>query len=207
LIASARKHPSLCAQGIFLRAAGSFAPLPLNSSPDIPESPNAAGSPIAVIHVTMIEQSDSLPGLASPTRWAPILKEDRRAAVAPHLGNYDRERSQFSWDIARGWLQGLPGGRGLKCAGGAGYFATSREMSGPRSHESPKGRKESSTTSVSRWHKACARCTRGGALWRSHRCVRPRGVVVGVGSAIPSHVLSNTQRLPAVGYAYVPLCT
>ena len=32
------------------------------------------------------------------------------------MSDYDRERSQFSWDVARGWLQGLPGGRGLNIA-------------------------------------------------------------------------------------------
>ena len=44
-------------------------------------------------------------------------------------------------------------------------------------------------------------------LWRWHRCFRPRGVVVGVGLAIPSHVLSHTQRSQVFGCACVPLST
>ena len=49
-------------------------------------------------------------------RWAPILKQGLTGELAPNMSDYDRERSQFSWDIARGWLQGLPGGRGLNNA-------------------------------------------------------------------------------------------
>ena len=75
----------------------------------------------------MIEQSDSLPGVASPARWAPILKESGSAVSQPNMRDYARERSRFTWDAAREWLQGLPGGRGLNIA----HEAIDRHANGP----------------------------------------------------------------------------
>jgi acetyl-CoA synthetase len=37
-------------------------------------------------------------------------------AVAPNLADYERERAGFTWEWARGLLDGLPGGRGLNIA-------------------------------------------------------------------------------------------
>jgi acetyl-CoA synthetase len=75
----------------------------------------------------MIEPSGSEPDLASATRWAPLLKRGARAGVAPNLRDYDGERSHFSWHLARSWLQGLPGGRGLNIA----HEAIDRHADGP----------------------------------------------------------------------------
>ncbi|GAA0594874.1 acetate--CoA ligase [Kutzneria viridogrisea] len=42
---------------------------------------------------------------------------EKGCSAAPHnLTDYDTARRQFSWPIARGWLAGLPGGRGLNIA-------------------------------------------------------------------------------------------
>jgi acetyl-CoA synthetase len=43
------------------------------------------------------------------------------------MSDYDRVRSQFSWDAARQWLQGLPGGCGLNIA----HEAIDRHATGP----------------------------------------------------------------------------
>jgi acetyl-CoA synthetase len=48
-------------------------------------------------------------------------------AVEPHLLDYERARAEFSWDVARGWLQGLPGGAGLNIA----HEAVDRHAAGP----------------------------------------------------------------------------
>ncbi|MFI9809197.1 acetate--CoA ligase [Streptomyces sp. NPDC052301] len=44
------------------------------------------------------------------------LRKDIPAGAVPHLRDYDKECAGFSWRAARGWLQGLPGGRGLNIA-------------------------------------------------------------------------------------------
>jgi acetyl-CoA synthetase len=49
-------------------------------------------------------------------RWGPIRKPARPWPVEPNLGDYARERATFSWEAARGALDGLPGGRGLNIA-------------------------------------------------------------------------------------------
>ena len=64
----------------------------------------------------VIEQPGLLHGPGSRARWPPVLKGSLTGTLAPNMSDYDRERSQFSWDMARGWLQGLPGGRGLNIA-------------------------------------------------------------------------------------------
>ena len=49
-------------------------------------------------------------------RW-PVLTKRREAwRVVPNLVDYDQTRKQFSWQSARGLLDGLPGGRGLNIA-------------------------------------------------------------------------------------------
>jgi acetyl-CoA synthetase len=75
----------------------------------------------------MIQGPDTLPASSSRTRWVPILKQGLTGDFAPNMSDYDRERSQFSWDIARKWLQGLPGGRGLNMA----HEAIDRHAAGP----------------------------------------------------------------------------
>jgi acetyl-CoA synthetase len=44
------------------------------------------------------------------------IKRPRTGEAAPNLRDYDRARAEFSWDEARGRLQGLPGGSGLNIA-------------------------------------------------------------------------------------------
>jgi acetyl-CoA synthetase len=45
-----------------------------------------------------------------------IVKAPRPGAAAPNLVDYDAFRARFTWDEARRWLDGLPGGRGLNIA-------------------------------------------------------------------------------------------
>jgi acetyl-CoA synthetase len=47
---------------------------------------------------------------------APLLIKDRESRVTPHLVDYKKARSAFSWEKARAQLNGLPGGRGLNIA-------------------------------------------------------------------------------------------
>jgi acetyl-CoA synthetase len=49
-------------------------------------------------------------------------------AVAPNLPDYDATRAAFSWEAARGELDGLPGGRGLNIA----HEAVDRHAAGAR---------------------------------------------------------------------------
>ncbi len=49
-------------------------------------------------------------------RWAPISKDPRRAPVPPNLDDYAATTRTFTWEAARTWLDGLPGGRGLNIA-------------------------------------------------------------------------------------------
>lgn len=62
--------------------------------------------------------------MALPT----ITKTTRDWVVAPNLGDYDEVRRTFSWDEARGELDGLPGGRGLNIA----YETLNRHAIGSR---------------------------------------------------------------------------
>jgi acetyl-CoA synthetase len=48
--------------------------------------------------------------------WQTIVKEPSSPALAPCLVDYDETARSFSWQQARGWLDGLPGGRGLNIA-------------------------------------------------------------------------------------------
>jgi acetyl-CoA synthetase len=60
--------------------------------------------------------------------WAPIAKDPGRAAVPPNLDDYVATSRAFSWDEARTWLDGLPGGRGLNIA----HEAVDRHAAGGR---------------------------------------------------------------------------
>ena len=51
-----------------------------------------------------------------PGSYKAIRKQRSGWAVAPNLVDYDASRAGFSWDQARGWLDGLPGGAGLNIA-------------------------------------------------------------------------------------------
>jgi acetyl-CoA synthetase len=64
----------------------------------------------------MVDPTVAAPALANRTRWAPIVKRPTLARVAPNMEDYDRALGDFSWDQARSWLDGLPGGRGLNIA-------------------------------------------------------------------------------------------
>jgi acetyl-CoA synthetase len=60
--------------------------------------------------------------------WEPIVKGSRDWAVAPNLQDYEQTRRTFSWEAARGALDGLPGNRGLNIA----HEAVDRHAAGPR---------------------------------------------------------------------------
>lgn len=54
-------------------------------------------------------------GLDTGTRWPAIIKDPGTRSGA-NLRDYRKAWSEFSWEEARGWLDGLPGGRGLNIA-------------------------------------------------------------------------------------------
>jgi len=58
----------------------------------------------------------SSPAVRSPGRWPAIVKPPAAQGFQANLVDYDRARAEFSWQHARGWLDGLPGGRGLNIA-------------------------------------------------------------------------------------------
>ena len=57
------------------------------------------------------------PAATSPggTRWPAIVKGPA-AGIAANVSDYSQAYAEFSWDGARRWLDGLPGGRGLNIA-------------------------------------------------------------------------------------------
>jgi len=58
-----------------------------------------------------------------------ILRKSREGlAIPPNLVDYEAECARFSWDAARGWLDGLPEGRGLNIA----HEAVDRHATGAR---------------------------------------------------------------------------
>jgi acetyl-CoA synthetase len=59
--------------------------------------------------------------------WPPIAKARGGWTVPPHLVDYDEARRTFTWDAARAWLDGLPGG-GLNIA----HEAVDRHAAGAR---------------------------------------------------------------------------
>jgi acetyl-CoA synthetase len=60
--------------------------------------------------------------------FEPIRKTPRDLRVPPNLADYQRAVADFSWEAARGELDGLPGGRGLNIA----HEAVDRHAAGPR---------------------------------------------------------------------------
>jgi acetyl-CoA synthetase len=72
--------------------------------------------------------TDALPA-GTRSRWATIVKGAAPSGIAPNLRDYGRACAEFSWNDARGWLDGLPGGRGLNIA----YEAVDRHSEGPNS--------------------------------------------------------------------------
>jgi acetyl-CoA synthetase len=64
---------------------------------------------------------------ALSTRWPVIAKDPATMRVRPNLVDYDAACASFSWDQARGALDGLPGG-GLNIA----HEAVDRHAAGPR---------------------------------------------------------------------------
>jgi acetyl-CoA synthetase len=59
--------------------------------------------------------------------WEPILKTANDFKAQPNLRDYWRARAEFSWDVVRSELDGLPGGRGLNIA----HEAVDRHAAGP----------------------------------------------------------------------------
>lgn len=62
--------------------------------------------------------------------WDTIAKSGQDWKVGPNLEDYDRTRSEFSWEKATRELEGLPGGEGLNIA----YEAVDRHAAGIRGH-------------------------------------------------------------------------
>jgi acetyl-CoA synthetase len=60
-------------------------------------------------------------------QYEPIEKSAQERAAA-NVSEYEQVRNDFTWDKARTWLSGLPGGRGLNI----GYEATDRHAHGER---------------------------------------------------------------------------
>jgi acetyl-CoA synthetase len=60
--------------------------------------------------------SSAIPPTEGRTRWPVIVKRAAAGGVAPNLHDYDQARSGFSWDAARGRLDGLPDEGGLNIA-------------------------------------------------------------------------------------------
>jgi acetyl-CoA synthetase len=52
----------------------------------------------------------------TPGSYETIRKPHGGWTVPPNLVDYDASRTRFSWNEARGWLDGLPGGAGLNIA-------------------------------------------------------------------------------------------
>ncbi len=48
--------------------------------------------------------------------WETIVKSPRELIVTPNLRDYEQAQAAFTWEKARGELDGLPGGRGLNIA-------------------------------------------------------------------------------------------
>jgi acetyl-CoA synthetase len=61
-------------------------------------------------------------------RWQTLHKPGRYRGLSPNVEDYEAERATFSWDAAKGALDGLPGGRGLNIA----HEAVDRHAAGPR---------------------------------------------------------------------------
>ena len=61
-------------------------------------------------------------------QWSPIVKTERDWKVPPNLQDYAQTRAAFSWEQARGELDGLPHQGGLNIA----YEAVDRHAAGPR---------------------------------------------------------------------------
>ena len=74
----------------------------------------------------MSEQTAGRASLAD--LYSRIVKSREAQRLPPNLADYDRTRSQFTWDAARALLDGLPGGRGLNIA----HEAVDRHADGPR---------------------------------------------------------------------------
>jgi acetyl-CoA synthetase len=63
--------------------------------------------------------SPEIPTATSPeggTRWPTIVKGPAAGGIAANVSDYSQAYAEFSWDEARRWLDGLPGGRGLNIA-------------------------------------------------------------------------------------------
>lgn len=60
--------------------------------------------------------------------YATIHKQPGDWRVSPNLGAGPNARAGFTWDVARSWLDGLPGGAGLNIA----HEAVDRHAAGPR---------------------------------------------------------------------------
>jgi acetyl-CoA synthetase len=60
--------------------------------------------------------------------WKPIIKSRRDWDIVPNLHDYEAIRTTFSWEQARGELDGLPGHQGLNIA----HEAVDRHANGAR---------------------------------------------------------------------------
>ncbi len=76
------------------------------------------------------QEPAAVPAQRPSMDWPRIVKQLGESAVRPNLVDYERSCAEFTWDDARGALDGLPGGLGLNIA----HEAVDRHASGPRAH-------------------------------------------------------------------------
>ena len=89
-------------------------PIPAQTVPEVRPRP---GPPLRIPRQSVARQ-----GVKDGRTAGPVTR------VQPNLGDYVRTRRDFSWEAARSWLTGLPGGRGLNIA----YEAVDRHADGAR---------------------------------------------------------------------------
>jgi acetyl-CoA synthetase len=68
-----------------------------------------------------------MPRLKTRVKTMGPIKKPPCGQVVPNLGDYDKARAEFSWDVARRELEGLPNQRGLNMA----HEAVDRHAAGP----------------------------------------------------------------------------
>ncbi|HZC27803.1 MAG TPA: AMP-binding protein [Actinopolymorphaceae bacterium] len=93
---------------------------------DVPATTDALAS-------TDVAATTTTPRPLVPRQTGPRRTSDRpvRTRLKPNLGDYRRVHRDFSWEAARGWLSGLPRGRGLNIA----YEAVDRHAETPRAEQ------------------------------------------------------------------------
>lgn len=81
---------------------------------------------IKAIVKTIIEKASMI--TKNEMSWPPIKKSSEQWCVQPHLLDYEKTCTGFTWDKIRRALDGLPGGLGLNIA----HEAVDRHANGSR---------------------------------------------------------------------------